>query len=81
VVVGTRGASFEELIEDGVSGHLCEIDDPDSLLVAVEKALANEAPSRMGAAAARRIDQLEPARACSELMRVYARIAGASRGA
>jgi glycosyltransferase involved in cell wall biosynthesis len=71
VVVGTRGASFDELIDDGETGYLCEIDDPESLLAAVEKALGLEDKSEMGAGAARRIDRLDPAHVCEELLAVY----------
>lgn len=72
-VVGTRAASFDELIEDGVSGFLCEIDDPASLLAAIEKALALEpdARARIGVAARKRIAKLAPERAGEKLLRVY----------
>lgn len=32
IVIGTRGASFDEVFEDGVSGLLIDIDDSDALL-------------------------------------------------
>lgn len=32
IVIGTNGASYEQLIRDGVSGFLCDIDDSQSLL-------------------------------------------------
>lgn len=32
IVIGTRGASFDEIFEDGVSGLLIDIDDSDALM-------------------------------------------------
>ena len=40
IVIGTRGASFEQLLEDGHSGFLCEKDDPENLAAAIDRALA-----------------------------------------
>jgi glycosyltransferase involved in cell wall biosynthesis len=39
IVVATNGASYEQLIEDGVSGFLCERDNPDSFLKGIDRAL------------------------------------------
>jgi len=39
IVIGTRGASFDQLIEDTQNGYLCEIADSNSLLSAIEKVL------------------------------------------
>ncbi len=52
-VIGTRGASLDELVEDGVSGFLVPIDDARGLADAVERisALSSEDLRRMGAAA------------------------------
>jgi glycosyltransferase involved in cell wall biosynthesis len=71
IVVGTRGASFEELIEDGVSGFLCEIDDRKSLLVAIERALAHPDPDAIGARAVARIARLRPEVVGRDLVRIY----------
>lgn len=38
IVIGTRGASYEQLIEDGVSGYLIEVDNATELADAVKKA-------------------------------------------
>lgn len=40
IVIGTNGTSFEQLIEDGKSGFLCEPGDAQSLLFKIESALA-----------------------------------------
>ncbi len=37
IVIGTRGASFEQLIEDTKNGYLCDIADSNSLLSAIEE--------------------------------------------
>jgi len=71
IVVGTRGASFEQLIEDGVSGFLCEIDDRGSLQSAIERALAHPDPDAIGERAKARIAQLRPEIVGRELVRVY----------
>lgn len=40
IVVATEGASYEQLIEDGVNGYLRERDNPDSFLEGIEEALS-----------------------------------------
>lgn len=39
IVIGTRGASFEQIIQDGDNGFLCERGSPASLLGVIEKVL------------------------------------------
>lgn len=62
IVIGSRGASFEQLIDDGLSGILCEAGDGGSIADAVDRLMGmNEVEAkRMGAAARRRIDRLHP---------------------
>lgn len=73
VVVGSRGASFEQLIEDGVSGFLCEIDSPENLFEAVQKILGLPAEDRnqIGERAAQRIEELCPENAVAKLIDFY----------
>ena len=73
IVVGTQGASFEQLIEDGKSGFLCKIDDSPSLLTAIEKALALTYTKKleMGKKAKDRIKGLSPDIAVQNLLNVY----------
>jgi glycosyltransferase involved in cell wall biosynthesis len=71
IVVGTRGASFDQLIDDGVSGFLCEIDDRKSLLAAVERALATDRADAIGARARARIEELRPELAGARLVEAY----------
>jgi len=75
IVVGTRGASFDQLIDDGVSGFLCEIDDRKSLLAAVERALATDRADAIGARARARIEELRPELAGARLVEAYAELA------
>jgi len=81
VVVGTRGASFDQLIDDGQNGFLCDIDSPESLRAAVERALALTDAQRatVGASAARRIDELRPEKTIPPLVAFYEAAIGARR--
>ncbi len=76
LVVGTRGASFDQLIEEGVSGFLCEIDDRESLLAAVKRALVCEAPEAVAARARQRVECLRPQVAGAALVGVHERLLG-----
>ena len=40
IVIGTRNTGFEQLIQDGINGFLCERDNPDSLVQVVDQVLA-----------------------------------------
>lgn len=62
IVIASKGASFEQLIDDRVNGFLCERDDPDSFMKAVEEALTMEEEKRkqMGAKAVERTNRLTP---------------------
>ena len=62
IVIGTDGASYEQLIDDRVSGFLCERDNPESFLQAVEEALSmnGEEKQKMIERASMRIQQLSP---------------------
>jgi glycosyltransferase involved in cell wall biosynthesis len=73
IVIGTQGASFEQLIEDGKSGFLCKIDDSPSLLTAIEKALALSYSKKleMGEKAKDRIKGLSPDIVVQNLLNVY----------
>ncbi len=73
VVIGTRGASFEQLIEDGKSGFLCPPSAPEELLETIEKALALSPSSkeRIGRKAAKRIAALSPENTVAQLIGFY----------
>jgi glycosyltransferase involved in cell wall biosynthesis len=73
VVIGTRGTAFEQLLEDGASGLLCEPGDPASLVEAVEKALrlSDGEREKMGERAAERIRALRPEIVVEQLLSFY----------
>lgn len=56
LVEGTRGASFEQWIDDRESGFLCEIDDRQSLQSTIERALTHPDPGAIGERAKARIE-------------------------
>jgi glycogen synthase len=47
-VVGTRGASIDELVEDGVTGHLVELGDIRDLAAALVRVWRGQSPVRRG---------------------------------
>lgn len=76
IVIGTRGASFDQLIDDGESGFLCEIGDVDSLCDAINKALALSEEDRrcMQEKALNRVKMLSPDVVVKQLIEYYERI-------
>ncbi len=62
IVVATNGASYEQLIDDRVSGFLCERDNPESFLQAIHEALDmdSEDKEQMISKAKERIKLLSP---------------------
>lgn len=73
VVVGTDGASFEQLIVDGKNGLLCKPNDPQGLLKKMNEAviMSNEQKEQMGALAKKRIHKLQPNIAVGKLLKYY----------
>ena len=73
IVVGTRGASFDQLIHDGENGFLCEIDDPGSLFASMQKllSLSEEKVQQMSKAAIERIKLLHPDIVVPKLLDFY----------
>ena len=62
MVLGSDGASFEQLITEGHNGILCKPYDAQSLLAALEKTmrLSDEERDQMGQNAKARLEQLRP---------------------
>jgi len=52
IVIGSRGASFEQLIDDGTSGFLCEAGNAASIPPAVDRLMALDVTSRAAMEAA-----------------------------
>ncbi len=73
VVVASRGASFEQLIDDGVNGFLAAQDNDAELAARMEHAwrLPLAERSRIGAAAARSIERFAPARTIGPLLELF----------
>jgi len=73
IVIGTKGASFEQLIEDGVSGFLCEPCNPASLLSALQRciSLTHDQRDAVSSRAKKRISELDPTIATDRLLSFY----------
>ena len=76
VVIGTDGASFEQLITHGENGLLCKIGDARDLLEKMQMAvhMDNGQKELMGKKAQKRIDRLKPEYAVKRLLRLYGHI-------
>lgn len=76
IVIGTNGASFEQLINDGVSGYLCERDDPQSLLECMDKLMnMTEAQKKaMEMQAKLRTEEMSAEKICCQLCDVYEKV-------
>lgn len=72
-VIGTRGASFEQLIVDGRSGFLVERENPLQLAEALKSALKlnDDELRRMGNMAMARIDAMSPEIIAEKLLAFY----------
>lgn len=73
VVIGTDGASYEQLIDDNESGLLCLPGDSESLLSKMNEAAAmgEEQKNEIGRHARIRIDKLSPEHVVKKLERYY----------
>lgn len=80
VVIGTDGASYEQLIDDGKSGLLCIPGDSESLLDKMNQAAAMDETQKaeMGKRAKERIDKLAPEFTVKKLERLYRYVVGHS---
>jgi len=69
VVIGTRGSSFEEFIDDGISGILVEADNSAELFQAMEGVwnMSEEERINIGRMAQQRIASLSPEITCHKL--------------
>ncbi len=79
VVIGTKGASFEQLIIDGVSGFLCEKDNAKDLLKTIERVLQldPEYKAKVEEKAYQRIEELSPEKVVNELVDFYRKVINA----
>lgn len=73
VVIGTTGASFEQLIENGKNGFLIERENTEMLISKIKEVamLPVEVKLRIEAAARARIEKMQPNRILEELLEFY----------
>lgn len=73
VVIGTNGVSYDQLIDDGESGLLCELGNAESLLKKMNEAaeMSELQKEKMGRKARKRIDRLAPEFVVKKLLRYY----------
>lgn len=81
VVIGTRGASLDEMMDDGISGVLVPLDSPGALAEAMGRVwqMSDEERARIGAAAQARVQTLRPEAACAELERYFQKVIDSRR--
>lgn len=76
IVVGTKGASFEQLISDGENGYLCERDNPESLYACMNKVMemTEEQRQKMGMRAKKRTEEMSGEKIYAQLMNLYEKV-------
>lgn len=76
IVVATNGASYEQLIEDGVSGFLCERDNPESYFNAIIEVLkmSEEEKRQMGLKAQKVTERLNPQTIYNQFLEYYEKV-------
>jgi glycosyltransferase involved in cell wall biosynthesis len=70
-VIGTRGASFDEVITDGETGFLVPVGDPDALAAKIIEAMTHPNSEAIGVAARQRVQEFVPERTVRELVGYY----------
>lgn len=73
IVLGTNGASYEQLIEDGENGLLCEIGSPQAFADKIDEALnfPEQKKKQMREKAVMRTDSLRPETVTKQLVDYY----------
>jgi glycosyltransferase involved in cell wall biosynthesis len=76
VVIGTKDTSFEELIDNGVSGVLVDVGNPEVLSEAMEEVwnMTDEEREKIGHAAQKRVGLLSTKKTCGELEQYFHRV-------
>lgn len=76
VVVATNGASYEQLIEDGISGFLCERDNPSSFYNTIDRVLklSEEEMLAIGKKARERVERMSPDNAYRSFFEYYTNV-------
>ena len=73
-IVGTIGASFDEVLEDGKTGFLVRVGDKDALAEKIVSAWHHPNLNQIGEAARCRIEDFTPQRTVKALVQYYERI-------
>lgn len=73
VVIGTRGVSFDEIIEDGISGFLVDRNNPEQLAEILKTVwnMSQDELVRMGDEAKKKIEELNPQQKVAELVKYF----------
>lgn len=73
IVIGTAGASFEQLIDDKINGFLCNIGDSEDLLIKMQEVVELDSCRRkeIGINAQQRVDLLRPEKVVKQLVKFY----------
>ena len=74
VVIGTNGASFEELITDGVNGFLVPPDNPQALAQKMIEAWADPGLATISVAAKERVSEFAPEKTVESLLSYYSEV-------
>ena len=74
VVIGTHGASFDELIIDGVNGFLVPPDNPESLAEKMISAWTDPDLTKMAEAAKQRMLEFAPEKTVAALLSYYSEV-------
>ena len=74
VVIGTEGASFEELITDGVNGFLVPLDDPEALANKMIAAWTDDRVAVMSSAAKEKALEFAPEKTIPSLLSYYSEV-------
>jgi glycosyltransferase involved in cell wall biosynthesis len=73
-VLGTRGASIDELVEENITGHLVELGDTQGLAAALIRMWAGQTPVKKGFSWQSKIaEEMKPERAVANLISLAAR--------
>lgn len=76
IVIGTYGASFEQMIEDKKSGLLITRDSSEELIQAVRylMAMSESDKAKMGSAARKRVEQMSPEKVYTQVITLYQKV-------
>ena len=74
VVIGTEGASFDELITDGVNGFLVPVNDAEALANKMIEAWVHPGLGEISIAATQRIEEFAPENTISSLLNYYSTV-------